>query len=210
MRARFALNLKRYPLTSCLSTITTKKKPPVLHQLTSSVIDTTPNGDYPWNVLGLLEPHEMLRRELARGTKALSNFNLKYRPHQAYCFREWFETFMRKMLVEHEESEKKIMWPFFRSKGIFVPKSFVDAADRFDIILQTTLDAAVDLDNFQKQDKPDPTVLQCKVDDLKSSYAALTDSAHRIFMDEERYWPHQYERVGEVSESLFQACEDSM
>jgi hypothetical protein len=140
----------------------------------------------------------MLRRELARGTKALDNFNLRFKPHQAYCFREWFESFMKQALVEHDVCENKVVWPFYYSKGISIPLSFIDDRDKFEEAIQQTLDVAADLDDFNSGSHPDQKVLQLKVDTLKATYGQLVDLAHRRYADEERFWPNNYQKHGEV------------
>jgi hypothetical protein len=182
--------------------------------LTSEVIPTSPDGTYPYDVLGFLIPHEMLRREFQRGSLALQHLNCSSSKAKWQCdaFVEWLDDFLIPLLHGHHYVEDNIIFPFYFALGVIAPER--QAEDHVSLIgrmnkLQSLnrqlchfmhhahLGHTTNGINSVDQDKA--LLLEGKV---KKEFKEMISHFQRHFAEEEEFWPELLRKYGEVSSKL--------
>lgn len=64
------------------------------YNFTSTAIKENPEGKYEFYEMGLLIPHEMLRREFTLALKALDSMDAVAHPWKAECVKVWFHEYL--------------------------------------------------------------------------------------------------------------------
>lgn len=169
------------------------------HQLTSKVVATTANGDYNWSAFAMLQHHEMIRRELARGTKALSHFNLAAKPWHAFCFSQWLDNFMIPIMHEHHAVEDTVFNSGYRSLQVVVPDNFKDDHVGLGKLTEDLNRTAKRLDEVaQIATKEGLNQMYDQENALKAQFHKLVEFVSAHMAEEEQFYLPVMDKIGEV------------
>jgi hemerythrin len=163
--------------------------------LTSKVIPANPNGEYPYEVLGFVLPHEALRREFDRGRKAFRNIDVSSEKWKIEALVEWLDDFFIPFLHVHHYVEDNIIFPFYFALGIVAPER--QAEDHVSLIgrmnkLQSLARQLLHVTHNSKESAKMKT-LEEKV---RKEFLDLVSHCEDHFNEEEEYWPPILKKYG--------------
>jgi hypothetical protein len=147
--------------------------------------------------MGLLFPHEALRREMLRGQSALEKFDPIKHPWQALYLDIWLSEFFVLSIHEHHDMEETIMTPEMRKLNVETPAHMngdhVSLLESLNIIekLSNELLTLVRAGGAEKQ------LVAEKVNELKTCYADIFTHMMEHFHREEEFWSEAILKVGQ-------------
>lgn len=157
--------------------------------LTSTAITASPDGKYTYNQIGLLIPHEALRREMLRAHNALDKFDPVTHPWQALYLRIWIKEFFAPAVHEHHDMEELILSPEMRKLNVETPahlngahKVLMESLHEIEKLAEEVL-ALV-----RTGSGSDNSVLTEKVNALKTAYFGMETHMKDHFHGEEEFW----------------------
>jgi len=168
--------------------------------LTSTSIKASPTGDYNTYETTFLFPHEVLRREFMRASKAVESFDLVKCPWKIHCFNKWYTDFFLPAVHEHHDIEEKIFFPFYSKLGCPTPN--LQCEDHKMIIshLEDIRDRSAALLNLviaNANHESDAKIHEL-VAEFKTTVHNLTEKTLVHLAEEERFWTPVCEQYGEA------------
>lgn len=166
--------------------------------LTSKTIPTNPNGEYTWECLGFVIPHEALRREFDRGRKAFRNIDVSGEKWRIEALVEWLDDFFIPLLHVHHYVEDNIVFPFYFALGIVAPER--QAEDHVSLIgrmnkLQSLARQLVHVTHSARASE-DPSKMKVLEEKVRKEYLDLVSHCEHHFAEEEEYWPPILKKYG--------------
>jgi hypothetical protein len=164
--------------------------------LTSTVVQPDENGDYSFDVQGFLLPHEMMRREMARGERAVANMDCIKHPWKARAFAEWFIDFFNPIMYAHHDIEENIIFPFYFQLNVITPDR--QAEDHLALIgrLNRVERACKRLLLLVEAEDMDTLAVKKEQDNIIAQFLDLCDHMREHFAEEEVYWPKILRKCG--------------
>ncbi len=174
-------------------------------RLTSRVVVPNSKGQYPFNVIGFLMPHEMIRRELRRGELAIQDLELHLKTWKVKAFREWIVDFLLPLIQTHHYIEDNIIFPFYLSLNCVPPDD--GTADDHVTLLGRVNRVKISVEKLVKyveephhdQHSEEKKRIRDQVDHLKSEFNDMMKHILEHFDEEETVWPPLLSKCGEVS-----------
>lgn len=155
--------------------------------LTSTAVTPAEDGNYTYNQMGILIPHEALRREMSRARSALEKFDPVANPWQALYAKIWFKEFFIGMIHEHHDVEEKIVGPEMTKLGVEVPphlhgahKELMEGVGKIEKLADELLTVV--------RAGAEQSLLVEKSDELKHLYIEMHDDMLTHFQAEEEFW----------------------
>jgi hypothetical protein len=93
--------------------------------LTSTTMPYSAEGNYNPIEVGSLFSHEAIRREFARGSKALNHIDPVKDTWKIVCFIEWYQKFLFPIAHDHENGEENVVGPIFLEAGAAFPETLL-------------------------------------------------------------------------------------
>lgn len=155
--------------------------------LTSTAIPQSPDGNYTYNQMGLLIPHEALRREMIRCKAALEKLDVSANPWQALYIKIWFKEFFVMSVHEHHDIEETILTPEMHKLGVEVPEHLHGAHKSLLESLQQLEKLADELLSLVKLGS-EKALLTEKSTELKTCYNDMHAHMFEHFHAEEVFW----------------------
>jgi hypothetical protein len=174
-------------------------------RLLSTAIAQNNKGFYPFNVIGFLMPHEMVRRELKRGQVAIQDLEYHLKTWKVKVFKEWIVDFLLPMIQTHHYIEDNIIFPFYLSLGCIPPDdgtsddhvTLLGRVNRVKIAVEKLVKYVEEphIDQHTEEKKR----IRDQVETLKQEYEDMVKHIQEHFDEEEQVWPSLISRCGEVS-----------
>jgi hypothetical protein len=148
--------------------------------LTSKVILPPADGKFNYGDMALLVPHEAVRIMTERTSRMLSFYNPEKHPWKVKRLRTWFQDVYIPIIHGHHDAEEKIFFPFFKAFG----------APAFDSQIKDNAELMHKLEDLRRS-------LSSPIgDDVRRSFAQLSDLMLSHLDEEERFWPEQLRKHG--------------
>jgi hypothetical protein len=148
--------------------------------LTSRVISLPADGKLDHGDMALLVPHEAVRIMTERTARVLAFYNPEKHPWKAKRLQTWFQEIYIPIIHEHHDAEEKIFFPFFKALG----------APTFDSQVKDHVELMSRLEDVRK------SLSSPSGDQVRESFAQLSDLMLAHLDEEERFWPEQLRKHG--------------
>lgn len=167
-------------------------------KLTSASIRESSTGDFSFEDIALLAPHEAIRRETIRAMSAIECLDIDRNPWKARSFAIWFRDFYIQCIKDHHDNEENIMFPFYRKlMASNIPQNQIDDHEKLTTLLSSILDLAIDAEasvtNGETQD-----ILVAKKETLKTIFTAYKEALFAHLAEEETFWPPVILKFGKI------------
>lgn len=174
------------------------------YKLWSPVVPPKSDGMYPYHQSAFLIPHEAIRREFDRCTQALANFDPIRCPWKAHCLNVWLKRFFLPSIHQHHDLEDFVLFAEYSRKGVIVPQYINEEHKQLLKYLLELSDASDGLvKDINQGENLNPGDVREHVSKINRSYQSLIELTMSHINDEERFWPPEMEKLGEVSKDIF-------
>jgi hemerythrin superfamily protein len=167
-------------------------------QLSSTVIEPNPSGDYTYYESGMLIPHEAIRLQFARAAKALENLDCNAHMWKAERWNEWIIFFIA-MIHSHHDHEEHIFFPHYTALGAQTPKKqFADHKELMALMEEVKSASSMLKVMVERRDSSNDALNE-QVQKVRELFLKLKTVTEEHLAEEETFWPNAMKMYGEVT-----------
>lgn len=173
------------------------------YNLTSTVVNSSPEGVYSYPYKAVLIPHEAMRREMLRAKHAIDNFDPWKHSWKADYLNEWYNGFFLPLMQNCHLIGKTIFLPYCEKCSISMSnklfKSFKSQLKRLIPIGEIIHDIYLTTRLHEFQTLQSLTKLKNEVSEVQTLYNNWLQHEYEILNESEQFWPYHIDQLGVVS-----------